>query len=579
MPRRHGGGRDRSRAFGNHIVRLARRPVPIETAALMELRPYQTELRDRIYTAWAAGARNVLAVSPTGSGKTVLFSHVIRKHGGAVCAIAHRQELVSQISLALAMDGVPHRIIGPKSVVKLCINIHLSEVGQNYYSPAAPVAVAGVDTIIRRKQALATWADSVSLWVQDEAHHLLTKNKWGKAAAMFPNARGLGVTATPLRADGNGLGRHVDGVFDSMTVGPGMRELIALGFLTDYRIFAPPSDLDLTDVPISQATADYSRAGLKTAVRKSQIVGDVVAHYQRIAGGRLGVTFATDVETATDIAAQFNAAGVPAEMVCAKTPDAQRIGIVRRFRRRELLQLVNVDIFGEGFDLPAIEVVSMARPTQSYGLYVQQFGRALRPMTGKNRAVIIDHVGNVIRHGLPDSPRVWTLDRRARRASQDAGGIPVRTCPECLAVYERFYSACPYCGHKPEPVSRSSPEFVDGDLCELDAETLARMRGAVAVVDMDPEVYRAQLVARNVPHIGQLAHVKRHALRQDAQGRLRDSIAWWAGHQRAAGRPDSESYRRFYHLFGVDVLTAQALKTITAIETLTDQVNQKLGVT
>jgi len=544
----------------------------------MQLRPYQTNLRDAIYAEWQTGNRNVLAVAPTGSGKTVLFSHVIRHNAGAVCAIAHRQELVSQISLALARDAVPHRIIGPKNVVKLCINIHLTEVRRSFYDPAAACAVAGVDTLTRRKESLASWAKTVTLWVQDEAHHLVTGNKWDSAVSMFPNARGLGVTATPVRADGKGLGSHTGGVFDAMAAGPDMRGLITGGYLTDYRIFAPPSDLDLSGVKISTATADYSRVGLKSAVRKSCIVGDVVKHYQRITPGRLGVTFATDVETATDIADQFNAAGVPAGMVCAKTPDAERVAILRRFRRRELLQLVNVDIFGEGFDLPAIEVVSMARPTQSYNLYVQQFGRALRPMPGKSHAVIIDHVGNVVRHGLPDSPKEWALERRARKARQDDGGIPIRACPECTAVYERFHVSCPFCGYKPEPVARSSPEFVDGDLCELDAETLARLRGDVAAVDQDTEAYRSQLIARNVPYVGQLAHVKRHAGRQVAQGVLRSAIAWWAGHQRAAGHPDSESYRRFYHMFGVDVLSAQALNTAAA-ESLAERINLGLGLT
>lgn len=543
------------------------------------LRPYQTDIKNDIYAAWNSGAVNVLAVLPTGAGKTVTFSDIIHGHQGASCAIAHRQELVSQISLALARDRVRHRIIGPKNVVKLCVNIHMAEVGASYYDPSAPCAVAGVDTLVRRGDELAAWLQSVTLCVQDEAHHVLESNKWGTAFKMFPNAKGLGVTATPLRADGKGLGRHADGLFDVMVEGPGMRDLINMGYLTDYRVFAPPSDIDLSAVTVSQATGDFNPQKLKTAVRKSHVIGDVVKHYLKIAQDKLGVTFATDVETATDIAAQFNALGVPAAVVSAKTPDSERIALLRKFKNRQLLQLVNVDLFGEGFDLPAIEVVSMARPTQSYALFVQQFGRALRLLDAKQYAIIIDHVGNVERHCLPDARREWSLDRREKRSkSTESDSIPVKTClnETCLAVYERIYAACPYCGHVTPPAARNAPEFVDGDLCELDPATLARMRGEIDRVDMDKEVYREELAAKHTPKIGQLAHVKRHAERQEAQAALRHSIAWWAGYQRTMGRNDSESYRRFYFTFGVDVMTAQALNTKEAIE-LAGQINEHLG--
>lgn len=557
---------------------LVQKPLAVAVQRAI-LRPYQAGIKNDIYAAWNAGAVNVLAVLPTGAGKTVTFSDIIHDHQGASCAIAHRQELVSQISLALARDSVRHRIIGPKNVVKLCVNIHMAEIGASYYDPSAPCAVAGVDTLVRRGNELANWLQSVTLWVQDEAHHVLELNKWGTAAAMFPNAKGLGVTATPLRADGKGLGRHADGLFDVMVEGPGMRDLINMGYLTDYRVFAPPSDIDLSAVNVSQTTGDYNPQKLKVAVRKSHVIGDVVKHYLKIAPGKLGVTFATDVETATDIASQFNAAGVPAAVVSAKTPDTERIALLRKFKNRELLQLVNVDLFGEGFDLPAIEVVSMARPTQSYALFVQQFGRALRLLDGKEYAIIIDHVGNVERHGLPDARREWSLDRREKRSkSTKSDSIPVKTClnETCLAVYERIYSACPYCGHVTPPAARNAPEFVDGDLCELDPATLAQMRGEIDRVDMDKEAYREELAAKHAPKIGQLAHVKRHAERQEAQAALRHSIAWWAGYQRAMGRNDSESYRRFYFAFGVDVMTAQALNTKEAID-LSSRINEHLG--
>ena len=527
----------------------------------MQLRPYQSQMDQDIDNAWSAGHRNVMAVLPTGAGKTILAAKKIADHNGASCVIAHRQELVGQMSLALARYGVRHRIIGPKNVIKYVIQNHITELGRDYYDPAARCAVAGVDTIVRREVELARWLQQVTLWIQDENHHQLANNKWGKAAAMFPNARGLGITATPERTDGKGLGRHADGLTDLIIEGPGMRELITAGYLTDYRIFCPPSDLDLSTVATG-ADGDYIRGQLALKTRTSTIMGHVVEHYMRIAPGKLGVTFAPDVEMATEFSRMFNAAGVPSEVVSAKTPDNVRQEILRRFKRREILQLVNCDLFGEGFDLPAIEVVTMARATQSYGLYAQQFGRALRPMDGKERAIIIDHVGNVLRHGLPDRPREWSLDRREKRSSKQADDvIPMRVCcnPQCLAPYERVLVACPFCGWIPVPASRSTIEQADGDLHELDPSVLAAMRGELAKVDRHPDDVKHGMEKSGASHIVCASVAARHRERQEAQVALREQIAVWAGWQRALGRPDAESYRRFYFGFGVDVLTAQTL--------------------
>lgn len=525
----------------------------------MNLRPYQEKAKQDVYDVWQSGKKNALFVLATGGGKTRVLANIVHEHVGGACVIAHRQELVSQISLALAREGVRHKIIGPSNVVKLCVKQHMEETGQSWYTPSSQVAVAGVDTLVRRTEELKRWLPSVTLWVTDEAHHITQGTKWHTACEMFPNAKGLGVTATPLRADGKGLGRHADGVFDEMVLGPSMAHLIRDDYLTKYRIFAPPSDLDLTAVKIG-STGDFSAPALAQATRKSHVMGDVVSHYLRIAKGKLGITFATDVQSAKEIAEQFIAAGVPAIALDAKTPDADRISALRRFKRREILQLVNVDLFGEGFDLPAIEVCSMARATQSYGLYVQIFGRALRLMEGKEHAIIIDHVGNVVRHGLPDAPRTWTLDRRDKRESSKSDDvIPVKACPECTQVYERVYAACPYCGFKPIPAIRSGPEQVDGDLHEMDEATLSALRGGIESIDRPIEDIRAECHAKHIPQIGHGPHIKRHMASQKAQVALRETIAWWAGYRRAEGMADSESYRRFYFKFGVDVLTAQGL--------------------
>lgn len=538
---------------------------------MVALRPYQLDGIAAIRESWDRGARNVLFTLPTGGGKTVMFSDVLAHHTGAACAIAHRQELVGQISVSLARFELRHRIIGPRNVIRHIINLQRRETGRAYYDPNAAIAVAGVDTLVRRADALAGWCRQVTLWVQDEAHHVLKANKWGKATKLFPNARGLGVTATPERADGKGLGNHADGVFETLVAGPSMRDLINGGHLAEYRIFAPRSDLDLAPVRLA-ADGDYNRDDLRVAVRRSHIVGDVVAHYMRIAFGRLGVTFATDVETAANIAEQYRAAGVPAALVTAETPDEERARTIEQFKARRLWQLVNVDLFGEGFDVPGIEVVSMARPTQSFAVYAQQFGRALRPLPGKAAGIIIDHVGNVERHRLPDAPRGWTLDAREKsaRRERDPDAIPVTTCTKCFRVYESLTTTCPFCGAAPTPRGRSRPEQVDGDLHELDPAALAALRGDIERIDGPAQI----------PH--GLARPARARLevqwreRREAQRILRGMIALWAGYRKAEGMADSEIYRRFFFKFGIDVMSAQALGRPDA-ETLTARISDAIG--
>lgn len=536
---------------------------------MITLRPYQEEAKTAVYAEWAAGANVVACVLPTGAGKTVLLANIIHEHTGAACIVAHRQELVMQISVALAREQVLHRLIAPAKVIKLIIAKQMRECGRSFFDPSSPVAVAGVDTLVRRD--LGGWAQQVTLWIQDECHHILRENKWGKAASLFPNARGLGVTATPCRADGKGLGSHADGLIDEMVTGPTMRELIDMGNLCDYRIIAPPNDIQLDNVEISTATGDYSKVQLTKAVKASHIVGDVVEHYKKFANGKRGVTFCTDVSTATEIAIKYTENGVPAEVVHAKTPDDVRQNCVDRLSRGELLQLVNVDLFGEGFDLPCIEVCSFARPTQSYSLFVQQFGRALRLLEGKDKAIIIDHVGNVVRHGLPDADREWSLERRTKRGKKKgADEIPMTSCTECFSVYELIHKECPFCGNVPVPDGRSAPEMVQGDLVELDAETLAAMRSAAS------DLIGGAKVPQHLPMHAQAGARNRHEERKQMQLSLRASIDQWMGYRAAENLNQSQSQRLFFIRFGIDVLSAQSFGRPDAHE-LAQRVSLDLG--
>jgi len=525
----------------------------------VKLRSYQQEMEDRIYDSWNRGNRNTLAVLPCGAGKTVIFSHVIARHPGKSVMVAHRQELVMQMSVALASWGVQHNIIAPPNVIKFIVNQHMRKFNRSYYNPGSKATVAGVNTLSRRIEKMREWFESQTLFVIDEAHHVLKNNIWGKVLTAMPNAKGLGVSATPLRASGEGLGDYADGIFSDMLVGPSMRDIIGMGFLTDYRIFSIPNNLDLTAVKVSKSTGDYVPQQLRKEVKKSHIVGDVVDHYVEHARGKLGVTFVTDVTTAVEVAEQYNAAGVPAEVLSHNTEDRVRQEILDRFSEKQILQIVNVDLLGEGFDAPAIEVVSMARPTQSYGLYVQQFGRALRLLEGKETAIIFDHVGNVTRHGLPDVKNTWSLDRRdkRKRKQRDPDDIPVRVCVKCTGTYERLYTTCPYCGWEYKPAKRGGPEQVDGVLTELDTGFSNAAKAKAIRVNLSKLDYERLLHNEQCPVVGVKRNVRVHEERKRVRKILDSIILMWR--RQYAGESEENIQKRFYWQTGYDMLSAQSL--------------------
>lgn len=544
-------------------------------------RDYQTKFMTDVCAAWDSGHQYVMGVLPTGAGKTHCFSRIISEKDRPSVLISHRQELVSQAAFALNRECVPHSIIAPQQLVTEIIRAEIDMFGKSFYQPRAAIRVAGVNTITVRDTS-DKWFQQVEYVVVDEGHHVLRENIFGKAVRMFPMARGLLPTAHAIRADGRGLGRHADGLVDALVVGPSARQLINRGYLVDYRLICPPSDIDLSQVPIG-STGDFVPAKLRSAMHKSStIVGDVVREYLRFAEGKLGLTFAVDIEDATKIVDKFKEHNVPAGIITGETSVTDRARLMRRFRNRELLQLVSVDVLGEGTDVPAVEVISMARPTKSFQLYAQQFGRALRvsvreelakqwdtftdaervahiAASEKPKAIVIDHVNNWDSpYGLPDRPRRYTLDRREKRAKREA--IPLKLCASCLEPYEAVYVSCPNCGSRPEPKSRSSPDTVDGDLYELDPAVLAHLRGEILRIDSDPKIpYGAdQVVVNSVK--------KRHRERQTAQQELRSAIALWAGYWHLHGASDSESYRRFFHMFGYDIATAQTLSATDAKE-------------
>lgn len=505
-------------------------------------------------------------VSATGSGKSITLTAIVlseRDRGQYVIVLAHRRELITQLSDTMGRMKIHHQIIAANKVVRFAAKQSMENYGVNYVDPTARVFVASVQSMSTKKVAeLAKLGDKLTV-IQDEFHHATKKSKtWGGVLTPLidAGARGLGPTATPCRADGQGLSRETDGYADVIVEGPTMRWLIDNGYLSRYKIYCPPTDLRLDNVETSKITGDYKEKELKAEIGKSHIVGDIVSHYLKICPGKRGITFTVGVDTAEEVAEEYRKRGVPAVALSGRNADEERVQAIRDLKSGKILQIVNDSLIGEGVDIPAVEVVSFARPTQSYALYAQMFGRALRPFEGKSHAIIIDAVSNVMRHGLPDAPREWSLDRRERRTGKSQPST-VRVCVACAAVYERFLDACPDCGEPvPKPADRSGPIQVDGDLYELDPDVLAQMRDEVVGARETPEAMRDRLTAQHMPVLGVMRNVKRQKERLDVLGELDRVMATIAGYWRHQGMSDSEIFRKFYVNYRVDWLTAQSLK-------------------
>lgn len=525
---------------------------------MITLRPDQADLKQRVYNDWFIGKQNVLAVLPTGGGKSIICTDVVKdgiEKNLLQTVIAHRNELVGQMSVHLANRGISHGVIASNPTITAIRSEHREKFGKSFINPSAITNVVSVDTLIARKARHEGWARGVNRWIIDEAHHVLKSNKWGKAVAMFPNAQGLGVTATPLRADRQGLGIDNDGVFYSLQEGLNMRQLIQINALSDYEIVCPRSDLDVEEMNVAPS-GDWSPKVLKDAAKKSKIVGDVVDAYERYCHARKAIVFATDIETANNIAQDFQTRGIKAASLSSKTPNAVRAKYIAEFKNNTLDVLINVDLFDEGFDVPACDVVIMARPTASLGKYRQMVGRGLRYVPGKT-ALIVDMVSNVVRHGLPCKNTVWTLDRGTKKAKQekDPDEIELTTCmnPECAQPYEKFRTECPYCGFVPPipETQKRTIEQVDGDLILLDKETLKALR-------RECELETPAAMGSRVAHAGGDFAGKRAVSKQmdkiAAQDELKKTIAIWAGQKRANGLSDREIHKQFFLTSGSTVL-------------------------
>lgn len=417
---------------------------------MIELRDYQTQIVTDCRQAFRDGERKVLVQLATGGGKTVLGSFMV--HGSSqkrdlTCWwLVHRRELVGQASRTFTSMGISHGTIA----------------GGYASDPLNRVQVASIQTVARRLDDLPP----PDMIVFDETHHIGAA-QWSEIFNRFPDAYVLGLTATPWRLDGRGLGTW----YGAMIQGPTVSDLIDRGSLSPYRLFAP-SVPDMSGVE-SQA-GDYKQRSLAAIMDKPSITGDAVQHYQQFCAGKRAVAFAVSIEHSQHVAAQFLAAGIPAEHVDGTMDIASRDAVVERFVRGETLILSNAELFGEGFDVPAIEAAILLRPTKSLSLYLQQVGRALRPCEGKQQAIILDHAGNSLTHGLPDDAREWSLEDRPKRKGAAKSDSPVRQCMKCFRVY-RPQRQCPSCGHQTAPTPREI-EKREGELVEVQADRLKQQR-------------------------------------------------------------------------------------------------------
>lgn len=472
---------------------------------MLHLRDYQIDLRDQARALLAGGTRRILIQSSTGAGKTVIAAHILagaveRKKRAWFCV--HRKELLEQ-SVQTFVEAA---------------DISTGIIAAGYpATPHAPVQVCSVPSLKRRAETVR----QPDLLVWDEAHHLAS-GTWGRIAAMFPRAVHIGLTATPQRLDGNGLAPY----FDALICGPSTADLIAQGHLSPYLLYAPPQAVDLTQV--HRTAGDFDKKEVTEEMDASTVVGDAVSHYQQHCPNARALVFAWSLDASRRITEQFIAAGVEASHVDGETPRMERQDAMRRFRTGETRVLCNVDLFGEGLDVPAVDAIFLLRPTQSLGLYLQQVGRGLRPSPGKSSVMIFDHVNNWERHGLPDDPREWTLEGREKRP-RDASAMG-RRCEKCFAVSPIGCTACRYCGHV-FPVQTREIEQVEGTLQPTD---LAAIRAQRAQLQQEIKTCRTQ---KDFARVGKALGYKpgwafRMAYRQAEQReemktfRVTDESAW-----------------------------------------------------
>lgn len=419
-----------------HTPHARPRVVPVPMSPV--LRPYQIAALGRARDARMGGARRVLITAPTGSGKSVLACEMIRtqvtSHGARVLVVAHRKELIDQFYVNLSRVGLVPGILR----------------GQDERTdPSAPVQVGTIQTLLRRELPPA------HIVFIDEAHRVPGKS-YAHVLERYPKATVFGLTATPCRIDCKPLMEH----FDALVQSASYSELIDAGAIVAPIVYAPRKPPDISKV--HTIGGDYHEGELEAAMMQAHVVGDVVNTWMQRSEGRKTVLFAVSIAHSKELAANFAAEGVKVAHLDGTTPDMEREQILVDLEFGKLQMVCNVGVLVEGWDQPSVKCLVMARPTKSLTLWMQCAGRILRPW-GTQPPVILDHSGNVDRHGLPHEDREWSLDGKAQRTS----ATKYRTCPACYAYVSK--NPCPVCGHELVAKSRAPVKTAPGVLERIDA--------------------------------------------------------------------------------------------------------------
>ena len=362
------------------------------------LRPYQQQAKEDIFSAWDECV-GVMFQMPTGTGKTRLFSSIISdiktwsvQNGEDVkiLIIAHRIELIDQISENLERYKVSHGIIA----------------GGKPRDLRYPVQVASVQTITHRNNLDVAGDLNVNFIIVDEAHHCVA-NSYKKLWDMYPDAKKLGVTATPWRMNNSGF----ESVFDRIIISQSIQSFIDAGWLApyDYYSISINSEIqkEIDSITEFDVEGDYKISALEKKIDTTRIRAQLLNSYLKYARGKKGIIYSISRKHSDHICQEYREAGINIVRIDSKTPKDERKLYVERFKKGLIDIIVNVDIFSEGFDCPDIEFIQLARPTKSLVKYLQQVGRGLRPTAGKNICLILDNVGLHFQFGLPNSERNW----------------------------------------------------------------------------------------------------------------------------------------------------------------------------
>lgn len=400
----------------------------------MDLRPYQIEAINAAREQIRAGKKRVLINMPTGGGKTVVASSIIEsasRMGSRTLFLAHRRELIEQTADKLMRFGVQPGIL----------------MGGSRAALHRPVQVASVQALAKRPNAF----NQVDLVFVDEAHHVTTENLYAKLLGWWPNAKVIGLTATPWRLDGAGLAD----VFDGFVLACTPRQLRDDGYLV------PVGGWEYA--PISTRSArvsggDFNAKDLEAASMSAKLFGEIIGEYKRHADGARAVLFACTINHSMAMAQAFRDAGVPAEHLDGETPLELRQQILARIKSGATKVLCNVNVATEGWDCPELECAILARPTLSTSLALQMIGRVLRPCEGKTVARLHDHARILASHGHPYADRDWSPQKtvKVNRREQEGGVTRARHCAACKAVIAVY--PCDACKWAPGPAEL--PEIV-----------------------------------------------------------------------------------------------------------------------